>query len=226
MNYQKIYENIILKAKQENRIKYKSIYYEEHHILPKCLNGGEEKENKILLTAREHFVCHKLLIYIYPKNIKIIYAFHLMACVNQKKQYVSSRDYELTRFLRSGKLLSKEIKEKISIKCSGEKNGMYGKGYLLLGEKNGRFGKPISNETRIKLKHPKSEEQKIKQSKKMKGKIPWNKGKTGVYSIETLQKMKIPHIQIEKVCCFCGLIGKGPNMTRYHFNNCKLLTKN
>ena len=56
MDHQKIYDNIILNAKFQNRIKHREIYYEEHHIVPKCLGGEEEKENKVLLTAREHFV--------------------------------------------------------------------------------------------------------------------------------------------------------------------------
>ena len=62
MNYQKIYESIINKAKSENRKKHNGTYYENHHIKPRCLNGGEEKENKVLLTAKEHFICHKLLL--------------------------------------------------------------------------------------------------------------------------------------------------------------------
>lgn len=38
------------------------------------------------------------------------------------------------------------------------------------------------------------------------GKIAWNRGKT--YKMEN------------KECPKCGKIGAGPNMTRYHFNNC------
>jgi hypothetical protein len=61
MNHKKIYENIIQNAISKKREKHKGVYYENHHILPKCLGGGEEKENKVLLIAKEHFVCHKLL---------------------------------------------------------------------------------------------------------------------------------------------------------------------
>ena len=52
MNYQKIYENLISKAKSENRKKYKGVYYESHHIIPRCLGGNNDKENKVLLTAK------------------------------------------------------------------------------------------------------------------------------------------------------------------------------
>ena len=73
MNHIKIYESIITNAKLANREKLAKInknyvYYENHHILPRCVGGGEEKENKVLLTAKEHFIVHKLLIYIYPNS--------------------------------------------------------------------------------------------------------------------------------------------------------------
>lgn len=31
------------------------------------------------------------------------------------------------------------------------------------------------------------------------------------------------HFLIEKTCIHCGLVGKGPNMKRYHFDNCRKL---
>jgi hypothetical protein len=71
MNYDKVYNNLINKAQIELRKKLKRgyenyVYYENHHIIPVCLNGSGSKENKVLLTAREHYVAHKLLFYIYP----------------------------------------------------------------------------------------------------------------------------------------------------------------
>ena len=102
MNHQKVYEKLIEKAKSENRQRLNKknisyVYYENHHILPKCLGGGNKKENKVLLSAREHYVCHKLLMYIYKGNKKIAYAFHLMTTMNSSKYRISSRDYERAR---------------------------------------------------------------------------------------------------------------------------------
>jgi hypothetical protein len=126
MNYQKIYENIILNAKKENRVKNIEICYENHHILPKCLNGSEKKENKILLTPREHFVCHKLLLYIYPNNNKIKYAFYMMATIKKKKSIykVSSREYDDARKQIKIILSSEEVKQKRA-------NTIYNKKYSL-----------------------------------------------------------------------------------------------
>lgn len=47
---------------------------------------------------------------------------------------------------------TEEERKKQSIRCSGEGNPMYGKGYKLKGEKNGRYGKPASEETKAKLR--------------------------------------------------------------------------
>ena len=94
MDYKKIYDSIIAKAKSENRKKNKGVYYELHHILPKCLKGGEEKENKVLLTAREHYVCHKLLLFIHPNHSGIALAYHSMTYTgkDRRKLRLTSRE--------------------------------------------------------------------------------------------------------------------------------------
>ncbi len=72
MNYQKIYNKIIEKARFRNEI---DGYYEKHHILPKSLGGLDTDENLVKLTFREHFLCHRLLTRIYPNEVKMHYAF-------------------------------------------------------------------------------------------------------------------------------------------------------
>jgi hypothetical protein len=123
MDYQKVYNQIIERAKNRQLEGYK----EKHHIIPKCLGGNNDKENLIDLTAREHFLCHRLLCEIYPNNIKLWYALFLMAIGKQKKKkhhyLISSREYEKIKnewqFKIKGKskpkgFMSKELKEKIS----------------------------------------------------------------------------------------------------------------
>ena len=36
-------------------------YTENHHIFPKSIGGDNSMDNLVLLTAREHFICHWLL---------------------------------------------------------------------------------------------------------------------------------------------------------------------
>ena len=69
MNYQQIHDNIIDRA--GNRVP--TGYTENHHVIPKCLGGSNDNSNLVRLTAREHFIVHKLLVEIYPneKSLRI-----------------------------------------------------------------------------------------------------------------------------------------------------------
>jgi hypothetical protein len=107
MNYEKIYNQIIEHAQNRKLEGYK----EKHHIVPKCLGGSNEKENLVELTAKEHFLCHKLLCEIYPSNPKLMWALWLMAIGKQKRKIiepykVSSREYERLKiiFIKQSKL--------------------------------------------------------------------------------------------------------------------------
>lgn len=77
--YKKVYDSLIDKGKKRGLDKSKlEGYFEKHHIVPKCLGGTNEKENLVLLTAREHIVAHELLQRIYPNNFKIATAMVAM----------------------------------------------------------------------------------------------------------------------------------------------------
>jgi hypothetical protein len=125
LNYQKIHDQIILKAQNSGRRRYKTSepnyqYFELHHIIPKCLGGSNKKENLVFLTAREHFLIHRLLVEIYPENNGINYAFWTMCNAkneHQKREYkISSRVYEdirkkvsiITTKLHTGKIITEE----------------------------------------------------------------------------------------------------------------------
>jgi len=109
MNYSRIYNQICETAKSQNRVKGSGIYYESHHIIPRCMGGEgfsyqwKTHPNIVLLTAREHFLCHLLLSEIYPENKAIIYALWNMTNgrnkLNQKadKYIPNARAYELVR---------------------------------------------------------------------------------------------------------------------------------
>jgi hypothetical protein len=76
MDYQKIYDQIIERAK--NRIL--EGYLEKHHIIPVCIGGDNKKENIVSLTAREHFLVHWLLYRQNPDNKSLMYSFWMMSC--------------------------------------------------------------------------------------------------------------------------------------------------
>ena len=69
--YLRYYNIIVLNSKFKNRTKLQKsnqdyVYYERHHILPASLfpeykDLKDNKWNSVLLTAREHFICHILI---------------------------------------------------------------------------------------------------------------------------------------------------------------------
>lgn len=74
MNHKKIYDAIIDRAKERVLVEYS----ERHHIIPRCMGGNDEDTNLVDLTPEEHFLCHVLLVKIYPECTKLIYAVNMM----------------------------------------------------------------------------------------------------------------------------------------------------
>jgi hypothetical protein len=123
--YYNWYYGIINNAINQHRTKSKTQYYEKHHIIPKSLEGDNSKDNLVLLTAREHFICHYLLIKMLPENTNhwysIVKAFNMMKSspnTHKNKRYFNSRLYDYTR---------KHIIITLSTLNSGIKNPNFGK---------------------------------------------------------------------------------------------------
>lgn len=55
MNYLKIYDQLIKTAKAKPKT---NEYKEQHHIIPRCMGGSDDKDNLVYLTPEEHFVAH------------------------------------------------------------------------------------------------------------------------------------------------------------------------
>ena len=127
MNYQKVYDQIVQRATKERIerlcLRKTGEYFEGHHIIPKCLGGGNTKVNIAQLTAREHFICHWLLIRIYPDNTKLSFAFWNMCNGRSNKLHQrhipSSRQYEEIKCIIA-KNVSKQFKGRTGIVVSLE----------------------------------------------------------------------------------------------------------
>jgi hypothetical protein len=67
-------------------------YTERHHIIPQSLGGSNDKDNLVDLTAREHFICHWLLIKMTDgeQRSKMLYALNGMKAENRYQQRYSS----------------------------------------------------------------------------------------------------------------------------------------
>ena len=185
MNYQKIYDSIIKDAKSKDRKKLRKnnvdyIYYENHHIIPKCLNGTNDIENLVLLTAKEHFMCHKLLTYIYKGDRKLACAFHRMTYTKNKR--ISLRDYVYAKELQQSIPVSIETKKKQSKARKGVKFSESHKDNLR------KSIQKIKNEASLEEKNRRHEYAKGDKNG-MFGKISPNKGKK--LSIEEIENIKI-----------------------------------
>lgn len=230
MNYQEIYNRIIEKAKRESRVKSKGSYYETHHIVPKCLGGeGTEAQwkwhpNLVLLTAKEHYICHKLLCRIYPENHKLAFAFwHLC---NQRNKFQthrfipSSRSYEEAKEKLAFLGISEETRQKIiSTKATkSQKHSVETIEKIRATKAKNRY-KPTeeaikkgveTRRARGSYGHSKESAEKRKLTMLLR---PYK------HSEETLKKLKKPKKKIE--CPICQSLIAAHLADRYHFSNCK-----
>ena len=105
----------------QRREKIKDVYYEKHHIIPKCMGGNNSISNLTILTAREHFLAHRLLCKIninntYSIRMKLASAFNRMCSKNNHKRHYKSADYETARkaFSENHPMKDPKIREKLS----------------------------------------------------------------------------------------------------------------
>jgi 5-methylcytosine-specific restriction endonuclease McrA len=207
MYYEKIYNQIIERA----RVRVLKEYKERHHIIPKCLGGSNNKENLVNLTAKEHYICHKLLCKIYPDNNKLKFALwamcNLKSNLHNRNYIISASEYSY-------------IRELVSVAKKG---------------KNSRPNKYIpSEETRRKLS-----ECNIGRVPWNKGMLGYRKGiskseehkkkisdaNTGYkHSDDAKQKMSITRkgvIRDKKECPYCNRLLDPGNFAQFHGNKCK-----
>lgn len=89
MNYQKHYDALIERARSRGRIENK----ERHHVIPRCLGGSNEANNIVELTQEEHFLAHQLLVKIFQKEKKLVYAAMAMTIGNRSMGRATNKMY-------------------------------------------------------------------------------------------------------------------------------------
>ena len=163
MNYEKIYQSLIEK-RQQDKLSRKNGYCEFHHIKPVSIYPElkNDKSNIVALTAREHFIAHLLLCYMYKNKygeshqyyVKMLNA--MMFFTNRKIRYsstneikimvkISSRQYENLRVA-----FSKAVKQQKRIPWNKGKKNIFSPEKLkemvanhkdMHGKNNGMYGK-------------------------------------------------------------------------------------
>ncbi len=154
MDYTKIHTNFVSKIKSLNRDpngkQPNGTRWHHHHIVPKFVsdNVDNSPENTLLLTIREHFFIHRLLMQIYPCR-PFISSCQIFLHTYKKhlKQY--------------GPLISKRIGKALGKSMKGKNHHNYGKHWddetkikmciKKLGRFNPQFGVKWTKERRDKL---------------------------------------------------------------------------
>lgn len=195
--YQTWYQNITDRARNRNL----DCYTEKHHVIPRSFGGTDEADNLVNLTAREHFICHWLLVKMNSgeNRVKMVYALRMMRAEKSGQQRyktkITARVYEN---------IKQEYALIQSTKVSGKNNPMFGDKFYrsddgkqrqklaVSGSNNG--SKTLSARKKIqesklgKKREPFSDEWKANMSAKKQGE---NNPRYGVKLEEsTLQKMR------------------------------------
>ena len=189
--YSKLYYKITSNAKQ----RITEGYTELHHIIPQSMGGSNDKDNLVDLTAREHFICHWLLIKMTEgeDRSKMLYALNGMKAENRYQQRyhtkITARVYEKYRIehaenhskrMKGRKAWNKGVPQTEEHKEKNRQAALQRapkSQETITKWKESRAGYTASEETKQKQslalkgkpKGPMSEEEKIKRSVKQKG---------------------------------------------------------
>lgn len=132
-------------ANVKKDLKYKYGYVEVHHILPRCLcknkNQISDPHNKIILTAKEHYIAHLLLAYS-TRYYKMMLALRIMAEDKNANRYNSN----LYSNCKNDILKAMSEKSKIAIK----KYGAPRQGAVLTDETKQKISKSLMNKKQSK----------------------------------------------------------------------------
>ncbi len=151
MNYARIYDDLMRRSFHREL----SGYVERHHIIPRCMGGGDEPENIAILTPEEHFLAHLLLVKIHPSHHGLALAAGKM-CVSSRSTpgRVNRKMYGWLRRRHAAAMSHFQ---------SGERNSQHGSRWIHNGQGESRkskepppegwfYGK-VSKEARVDARH-------------------------------------------------------------------------
>lgn len=139
MNYQAIYDRLMVKAKDRVLV----CYSEKHHVVPRCMGGTDDIENLVQLTPEEHFVAHQLLLKLNPFHRGLAFAVNVMTgnsklprsnklygwlrkrlSQTQRGKKLSASHIASLKRARQGRVITLETREKTSASLKGNQNGL------------------------------------------------------------------------------------------------------
>ena len=104
-------------------------YVEKHHIIPKSLGGNNSKDNIALLTSKQHYICHLLLIKMTEgknksKMLMAAWAMGTLHASNHQRHKMNSRTFNK---LREDALTNPDRIKNLQEKNKKENNPFYGR---------------------------------------------------------------------------------------------------
>jgi len=209
MDYNHHYTRLIERAK--TRTPDPAIHYEKHHIIPRCLNGTNDKSNLVKLTPEEHYVAHQLLVKIFPGNRGLVHAA-TMLCVDGSGHRSNNKIYGWLRKLDAETKSKSQRGRKLG---PNKKKGRPGHPSTLKGTKRGHpwnYGLKTGPNGKAGISTGPNKK------KGRPGAASARKGKKYGHNA----KLGKPDGPQEKIICpYCGKEGGKGGMKRYHFVNCE-----
>lgn len=182
-------------------------YNERHHIIPRCMGGQDDSSNIVPLTAREHFICHLLLI----RMVEDEYKHKMVYAAWQQSRPRSYTELKVTNRIYN------TLREQLSESYKGRKRAPFSE----TAKANMRAG--ASNRKKVLMTESRLQNIRLGVAKRERltgEKNPFY-GKT--HSLETIDKI----INVNKTthtCPHCGKVGSSNSMKRWHFDKCKIIS--
>ncbi len=196
------YLEIIEYAKSQNRIKGQGIYYENHHIIPSSMGGSDDSYNMILLTPKEHYICHSLLPQFLEgsEKVSMLCAWHWMNFATLSSMGISIKEaYNLIGPVKYAKLRSEHINN-LRIGWTGENNPNWGglsnehKKKISLRKLSDEWIKSVGIKSRVKERETKSSQH----WKDTIGKDAIDKERKTKQSLEWIESIGVPSMKKRK----------------------------
>lgn len=229
------YNSIIATANSKNRSKLtrtdpQYVYYESHHIKPESAfpELAKEKSNIVLLTAKEHFICHLLLCKCTTGTLKykmIDAIIKMQFSKSRGQERYTSKSYAIVKHLMSDRN-SHKFKGIPKSTNHKQKIGLGNTGKVRTVEYKDNFTKSVKQAwvdgKYDKLKQPRTEEvrAKIRATKAASPYIHTIESKI-LRAAQTAERHKIL-----KECPYCNKSVSIIAFGHYHGTRCKQYTEN
>lgn len=239
--YTKIYYQLI------NRARCRTVegYREKHHIIPKCIGGTNDKSNLVSLTAREHFICHLLLVRMvddvkHLTSLRFALAKFRQSNSQQCRSILNSWEFEQIRKAHSeaarisatGKKYTRtdEYRAKLSVALKGKPSLLKGRSLpestkqKISAKHKGRVSPTAGKQLNItdESRQQRAERMKLNRQSRA-GMLHSDETKSKISAANKGRPSPLKGVPAPKIVCpHCNkVIGGINNFSRWHGDNCK-----